>query len=425
MARRKINRNKLIKTYPPNRRTPVTKNFQSSEPIYGTISAEITGGSANFGTQDTAWPNGPGTYYPDMTVTVSQEGGTVGAAFIEATGTNPGSFQIVELNGLAVGPFDLNDPGISDLLSIGFEGSSTTFKINVKSPLIYGAHSANLIIKDDTGNSVKSFSMSATAVDEFRTAAGNLSGNVRIYSAAYASTTPAIVDEGDETMATIDGSRQAEYGNPDGSATVQLVSTVSGSVPTVLSDVSRPFTSFSLSMGIQGDAFAGIRPAQPIYEPTSGLEGCFALVMQGSLIENDEHNGQGIIFNFTSNTTGAFGDSSLRLQYNGVQTNQIKVRLIGTTSSAEFILDPVRTMLVIFNRDSTGDISLYIQEAGNELVALERDSQATRAFSNLSEFVFYPTSSNLNGSVIRLLAAVVSDEHQSEAALEALALAIR
>lgn len=424
MARK--DRNKLIKTYSVTRRQEIKRNFSTSEPVLGTISAAVTGGSAAFGTQDTNRPGNQTDYYDDMTVTVSQTGGTSAVAVIEVSGTDQGSFQIVEINGLSVGPFDLNDASISDLLSLGFEGASTTFKINVKSPQPSGAKSAELKIKNDSNEVVASFNLTATAVDPFLTAALELPGNVTIYSCTDVST--GLKSGGDKTMSVYNEAKGATYLNENVSATVQVVNATSGSAPTIYDDINRPFISWTLSKGIEGDAFADIVPAGPVFDSdaTGTLAGTFILIFQGTLIETDSYNGQATIFNFTSNTTGAWGDSSLRLQFNGISSNQIKLRLVGTASTAEFTVDPARTILVVFSRDSLGAIDFYVQEAGiNSAVTPNSTTNATKNFTEDSEFVFYPTSSALNGSIIRLIGIIATDSDLRGTDVQSISAAIK
>ncbi len=140
----------------------------------GDLGAVSASGSGAFGS---------GPPFADATITLSQTGGTYGFARLEAHGADPGNFQLVSIEGevLPGGPYDLDDPAIADLLAIGWEGASTTFKLNVTGGLPLATYTASLDIIDAFGTTVETVALSVTITDAFLAIAQGL-GAISLYS---------------------------------------------------------------------------------------------------------------------------------------------------------------------------------------------------------------------------------------------------
>ena len=130
----------------------------------GGFSPAAGGSSGELGTSAVAGSLafGDGPPWSEATLTLSQTGGSYGYARLVASGADPGNYQITEISGEAVGPYDLNDPAAADLLVVAWAGASTTIKIGVKagSP----TSSATVTFLDDGGNTVDTLAASSTYV---------------------------------------------------------------------------------------------------------------------------------------------------------------------------------------------------------------------------------------------------------------------
>ena len=423
MGRRRYNFNRMKKLY-PFKRVPNVPMYKGS-PFLGNVSAHITAGSNEFGT---------GTSFTDMTVTLSQKCGDYGFARIQVSGSYPGSFQLVELEGRTVGPYDLDEPAIKDLMVVGWEGESTTFKVNVKTPVPQRTYTASMAIIDDRGDLVKTIDLIATPLDAFMAAVKAVSSAAPLALWSPANYPVGVIVEDQETASDLLGNESGiatAYADPVygwNGGTAFIGNAMSGSVQTEGGDPEGvPFTSYSLShtldnYGQYTNILAGPLTA---FEGLT-LAGTWFLVFQGPRV-NFLTTGQGNCFHFLGTTSPSTED---HIQFNGNNGSQNKWRYIWETSYAnEMLTAPMRTMTMAITRNSTGDLVMYAQEGGQPTLgsAVVTTDAGGPNWDSTAEFWPTTTAGSPDRTVgnFTLLAAVAFDDALDTDDIEALNLAVK
>ncbi len=425
MGRRRYNFNRMAKVYRGTRRESAI--LYKGSPFLGIPMVTVTGGSAAFGSAST---------FADMTVTLSilvndpadpfpaPRSGTYGFVRLSVSGTDQGSFQLVEVYGSPVGPVDLNDAIIAEMGAIGWKGESTTFKINVKGAQPAGLKSANLIITDDIGDVISTIPLTATTHDVFLEAvhAVGSADPMAVWSPAAQST--GVFAQGAVTMSDLLGNEgTATATDVNVSSRPEIIDTLSGSVQDGGGlPVGVGFTSYSLSKGVANlDAYANTLASPFTGFDGTTLAGSWFVVLQGDNVDTlTGYQSKA----FVGNDRGwPYSDENFGANSTSGASNKWRWVSIDSGATTDILLEPVRTLSMCLTRDAAGNFSLYVQEAGVAIAGTPVTGADTQL--NWDDTARFEVWSNGGTPLYTCLAVVSFDDEITAAEVQALNAAVR
>ena len=334
----------------------------------GYASASITEGAEEFVGRFGAAPQKGPPFIP-LTVTLTQDCGTFGFCRLDLSGTSPGSFQLIAVDGHSVGPYDLDSAIANDLLAMGWEGDSTSFTINVKPGIAYGSHTAIITITDFDGTVVRVLNLSASVEDLFMNAA--LATTSAKLLAAWSPTPNGVksITTSTDTMTALTSSNIGQ---------TATATDVDGGSPAI---VATSFTSYSLATGIQNDGGHSVNNtlASPLTAlPGTDFRGSWFLVFQGESVSDTAGN-QADMFFFQGYTGPWFPPPVSYLKKQGVvvgvSNDYMFHSLDFDTAPPQLPTDPATTVSIALARNIDGEISFYSQEAGSATIATPTTGQ--------------------------------------------------
>lgn len=332
--------------------------YEVPESILGIESASITSGNAEFsavyGDSTTGGPP-----FVDLTVTLSQSGGDYGFCNLDVSGTHQAAFQITEVGGRPIGPFDLNSVAAADWLSICWKNTSTTFKINVKAGVSTGTYSAIVSVKDHNNETVLTINLSAEVQDAFVNQALSLS-SAQLTDIWMPINNSGVIGTSDNTMVSI-------FGDHSGSFATATDATTGTGEPAF---VSTGLSYFSISRGIsngESDSTSNRTLATPITASNfhgTNMSGSWFFIYQGEGV-NSVLGSQAEIFYLGTDNNG-------RLRHSGPSGGNNRFRYLSDdTSTAVLDTAPATTISTCITRDGAGALSFYSQPANGTIATPE------------------------------------------------------